>query len=51
MVKNFIIGDLMIDSADAGMSRDFYSSLMGYEKIVALLHYYNGVLTLAYLPY
>ena len=35
MIPNFTIGDLMIDCANAERARDFYASLMGWEKIVA----------------
>ena len=35
MIKNFTIGDLMIDCANAERACDFYASLMGYEKTTA----------------
>jgi predicted enzyme related to lactoylglutathione lyase len=35
MIPNLTIGDLMIDCADAGRTRDFYAGLMGCEKTVA----------------
>lgn len=35
MIPNFIIGDLMIDCADAKISRDFYADLMEWEKLVS----------------
>ena len=35
MIPNLIIGDLMIDCANAECARDFYAGLMGWEKIVA----------------
>ena len=35
MIKNIIVGDLMIDCANAKLSRDFYADLFGWEKFVA----------------
>jgi catechol 2,3-dioxygenase-like lactoylglutathione lyase family enzyme len=34
MIPNLIIGDLMIDCANAERARDFYANLMGWEKTV-----------------
>ena len=35
MIPNLTIGDLMIDCANAELSREFYSNLMGWDKIIA----------------
>jgi len=35
MIKNVVVGDLMIDSTDAGRARDFYAGLIGLEKTEA----------------
>jgi len=35
MIPNLTIGDLMIDCANAELSRDFYADLMDWEKIIA----------------
>ena len=35
MMPNLIIGDLMIDCANAERARDFYANLLDWEKIVA----------------
>ena len=34
MIPNLTIGDLMIDCANAGRTRDFYANFMGWEKII-----------------
>lgn len=35
MIRNFTIGDLMMDCANAQRARDFYAALMGLERIEA----------------